>query len=263
MPIGDFEKAILRLLAANRNPESYVAGATVLLREEKSHRCSQDIDLFHDTAESLRVAAGQDGALLEKHGYVVEWDAVQPTFRRALVSRGGQTTRMEWAFDSAFRFFPVQPDPEMGYALNFWDAATNKLLALAGRGEVRDYLDVLELDRHHLSLGALAWAACGKDAGYTPQFLLEEAQRVSHYPASLLTGLQLCAPVDLVACKRHWLAAVRRAWELFRRLPAEEVGCLYLDAAGRPVTPDPAAPQFPILRRHFGRLRGAWPVIRE
>jgi hypothetical protein len=46
MPIADFEKAILRLLAANRNPESFVAGATVLLRGETSHRRSQDIDLF-------------------------------------------------------------------------------------------------------------------------------------------------------------------------------------------------------------------------
>jgi len=57
MPIADFEKAILRLLAANRNPESFVAEATVLLRDEESHRWSKDIDLFHDTAESLKLAA--------------------------------------------------------------------------------------------------------------------------------------------------------------------------------------------------------------
>ena len=44
MPIADFEKAILRLLAANRNPESFVAGATLLLRGETSHRRSQEID---------------------------------------------------------------------------------------------------------------------------------------------------------------------------------------------------------------------------
>ncbi len=263
MPIADFEKAILRLLAANRNPESYVGGATVLLRDENSHRRSQDIDLFHDTAESVKIAADADGALLERHGYEVVWDNVQPTFRRALVTRESTTTRIEWVFDSAFRFFPVQPDPEMGYVLNFWDAATNKLLALAGRGELRDYLDVLQLHRHHLSLGALAWAACGKDMGYTPQFILEEAQRLAHYPASLLSGLLSCEPVDLVECKKQWLEAVRTAKELFDRLPVEEVGCLYLDAGGKPVTPDPASAAFPTLRRHFGSVRGAWPVIRE
>ena len=48
-----------------------------------------------------------------------------------------------------------------------------------------------------------------------------------------------------------------------QHLPAEEVGCLYLDAGGNPVTPDPASAAFPALRRHFGSVRGAWPVIRE
>ena len=261
MPIANFEKAILRLLAANRNPESFVAGATVLLRDEKSHRRSQDIDLFHDTAESLKIAADTDSALLEKHGYQVVWDNVQPTFRRALIARAGETTKIEWVFDSAFRFFPVQPDPEMGYVLDFWDAATNKVLALGGRGELRDYLDVLQLHQRHLSLGALAWAACGKDIGYTPQFIIEEAQRLTHYPASLLASLHLREPVDLVECKKQWLESVREAQNLFNQLPAAEVGCLYLDASGSPVTPDPASPEFPKLRRHFGSVRGAWPVI--
>ena len=53
MPLGDFEKGLLRLLAANRNPESYIAGATVFLRREDSHRQSQDIDVFHDTVTSV------------------------------------------------------------------------------------------------------------------------------------------------------------------------------------------------------------------
>ena len=71
MPIAPFEKTILRLLAANRNPESFVAGATVLLRDENSHRRSQDIDLFHDAAESVKNAAEADCAVLEKNGFQV------------------------------------------------------------------------------------------------------------------------------------------------------------------------------------------------
>jgi len=42
----------------------------------------------------------------------------------------------------------------------------------------------LFLHRNILSLGAMAWVACGKDAGFTPQFLLEEAQRLAHYHAA-------------------------------------------------------------------------------
>ncbi len=235
----------------------------MLLRADDSPRQSRDIDLFHDTAESLRAASAADGAVLEHHGYQVEWDQVQLTFRRALVGRRGRTTKLEWVFDSAFRFFPVEADAELGYALNFWDAATNKVLALAGRGELRDYLDVLYRHRQHLGLGALAWAACGKDLGYTPHFLIEEAQRLAHYPASLPAKIASRQPVDLVACKKEWLAAAREARALFDRLPAGEVGCLYLGTHDRPVTPDPAAPEFPALQRHFGSVRGAWPVIKN
>ena len=72
--------------------------------------------------------------------------------------------RQQQHHDSAFWFFPVQADAEFGFVLHTLDGATNKLLALAGRGELRDYLDVLFLKRNVLSLGALAWAACGKDA---------------------------------------------------------------------------------------------------
>jgi len=261
MPLGDFEKTVLRLLAANRNPESYVAGATVFLRREDSHRQSQDIDVFHDTVRSLKQAASQDAASLEQNGYTLEWTETQETLRRATVSRNGRSTKMDWAYDSAFRFFPVQPDAELGFVLHPLDGATNKLLALAGRGELRDYLDVLFLHRSVLSLGALAWAACGKDIGFTPQFLIEEAQRLAHYPAVRLKTLLLSEPLDLVDCKRQWLAAVAEANTLFLKLPANEIGCLYLDVKGRAVTPNPATPEFALLDRHFGSVGGGRPAV--
>ena len=66
--------------------------------------------------------------------------------------------RLDWATDSAFRFFPVLPDEEFGYCLHQADLATNKVLALAGRSEVRDFLDTLLIDRTYLSLGAVIWA---------------------------------------------------------------------------------------------------------
>jgi hypothetical protein len=261
MPLGDFETEVLHLLAVNRNPESYVAGATVFLRRDDSTRQSQDIDVFHDTERSLKVAAAQDAAVLERNGYTLEWSETQETLHRATVSKDGRSIKVDWACDSAFRFFPVQPDSELGFVLHPLDGATNKLLALAGRGELRDYLDVLFLHRNILSLGALAWAACGKDGGFTPQFLIEEAQRLAHYPAARLKTLLLRKPVDLVDCKRQWLAAVAEANALFLRLPPEEIGCLYLDANGQAITPEPTVSAVPPLVRHFGSLGGTWPTI--
>jgi len=127
----------------------------------------------------------------------------------------------------------------------------------------RDYLDVLYFHQRHLSLGALCWAAAGKDPGVNPFMILQECQRTTHFRPEQFNDLHLAAPLDLQQWKQAWIEGSREAQLSLRRLPAEEVGCLYLDSNGKPVTPEPASAEFPALRRHFGSVRGAWPVIRE
>lgn len=261
MPIGAFEHEILRLLARNRNPDSFVAGATVLLLEPGTVRESQDVDIFHDTAESLEKSCEADIAVLRGAGYEVDLITTQPTFRRGLIRHGEQASKVEWVFDSAFRFFPVEPDPELGFRLNFWDAATNKLLALAGRREVRDYLDVLCLHQQHLHLGALAWAAAGKDGGMTPELVLDLASRNTKFHEDDLAAIRLTQPVDLRECKKSWMLAIQEAEALIEQLPPSEMGCLYLDSTRKPGRPDPSSPDFAKLTRHFGCVKGAWPRI--
>jgi len=177
MPLGQFEREVLRLLAANRNPDSFIAGATVLNRDPASLRTSKDVDVFHDTVESLALSVERDLETLRQAGYQVDISHPHETFRRATVERQGQRTKMEWALDTAFRFFPVEPDDELGWRLNFWDAAVNKVLAFAGRSEVRDLVDVLELHQRHLHLGVLAWAGAGKDPGLTPESIIQWGSR--------------------------------------------------------------------------------------
>jgi hypothetical protein len=177
------------------------------------------------------------------------------------VSKGSEELRLDWCHDSAFRFFPVRPDPEFGYCLHPVDLATNKVLALAGRTEIRDFLDILYLHETYLSLGAICWAACGKDQGFTPWSLLEMTKRHIKFRQEELNAEHLLRPLQLPTLKETWLAAVQQAEEWFARLPAAEVGCLYLDQNGLPCTPDPSAVDFPRLRRHFGSLRGSWPEL--
>lgn len=81
---------------------------------------------------------------------------------------------MQWSRDSAFRFFPLVEDSLMGLALHPFDLATNKVLALAGRLEPRDWIDVLHCDEKLQPFGFLVWSACGKDPGFNPRSLLAE-----------------------------------------------------------------------------------------
>jgi len=261
MPISDIQDEILRRIAVHRCPESYLAGATVLHLAGDSPRFSQDLDFFHDIAERVAQSAELDAKTLFEAGYDLTWLLRTPTFYRAIITMGQQQLRIEWAQDSVFRFFPVLSDERCGYRLHDADAAVNKVLALAGRSEIRDFVDVLYLDRSYLSLGAMVWAACGKDPGYTPQFLLEQAGRHSAYSQMDLNRLDLREPMDLKDLKQSWLGALDEARKLVCMLPPEELGCLYLDQASNPVTPDPASDAFPSLVRHTGSILGAWPTI--
>ena len=261
MPISDFQAEVLRCIAANRSPGSYLAGATVLHRGKDSPRYSQDLDLFHDVEESVAKSAEADADALAAAGYELEWLLRTPAFHRAVVGMDDRRLRIEWAHDSAFRFFPVEKDPDLGFRLHAADAAANKVLALAGRSEVRDFVDVIHLHETYLPLGALVWAACGKDAGFTPDLLLEQVARHSAYTQADLDRLQLREPLDCKVLKRLWLGMLDGARKLVTSLPPDEIGCLYLTQAQVPVEPDPDSRDFPQLTRHHGSVGGAWPVV--
>jgi hypothetical protein len=262
MPLTPFQKEVARTLAANRHPDSHVAGGAVINRADSSYRFSDDLDIFHDVAASVAASADADAKTLAAAGYGVAWTLRGENVFKADVSRGAESVRLDWTSDSAFRFFPVQPDEDFGYCLHQADLGTNKVLALAGRTEIRDFLDVLLIDESYLSLGAVVWAACGKDRGFTPALLLDQANRHSRFQDVELQAERLARPVDLQQLKRHWIEARTRAERLAETLPAEELGCLYLGSDHVPVTPDPNSPDFSRLLRHFGSIRGAWPRIR-
>ena len=81
--------------------------------------------------------------------------------------------------------------------------------------------------------------------------------------ATQFLELQLGAPTTLPELKGRWMEISQSALDLIARLPPAELGCLYLDSAGHPVCPDPAAPDFAKLTRHYGSVTGAWPRIAE
>jgi hypothetical protein len=220
-----------------------------------------DLDLFHDLEERVSVNATTDAETLQKAGFAFEWLLRTPAFHRGLVAVDDEQLQIEWAQDSAFRFFPIQEDDEFGYRLHDADAAVNKLLALAGRTEARDFVDVLYLHGNYLSLGALAWAAGGKDPGYTPALVLEQVARHVAYTQADIDRLLLAKPLDVAELKGQWICALEKARQLVAALPAGDLGCLYLNHQNEPVTPDPSADDFAERIRHEGCVYGAWPTI--
>ncbi|MCU1232244.1 MAG: hypothetical protein JWP63_211, partial [Candidatus Solibacter sp.] len=157
MPLSKIQTETLRLLAANRNPESYIGGSTPLNR--KAARFSNDIDVFHDREERVATSAECDGTLLQEHGYTLRWTRRDPAIYSALIERDGEETKLEWVADSDFRFFPTVRDDTFGYALHPIDLATNKVSAAYGRREPRDVVDLITVHDLILPLGAVVWAS--------------------------------------------------------------------------------------------------------
>lgn len=263
MPISEIQAAALKVIAKNRSLDSYLAGATLIHAEASSPRVSQDLDIFHDDPDLVPRSARADAASLQAAGFTVEWIEQFSALHRALVRHEADTVEIDWAADSAYRFFPLESDPTFGFRLHPIDAATNKVLAFVGRFEIRDLVDCLYLHQHLLSLGALVWAACGKDEGFTPDRIINEGQRRARFHADDLKKLHMVGRTDPVKMRQEWEAGITQARRLADSLPPQELGCLYLDESGKAVTPNPQKPGFDRLRRHRGSLRGVLPVVHE
>ena len=177
-------------------------------------------------------------ALLDKAGFVVSWLRREPGIYAAVVERHGESMKLEWVRDSDFRFFPTMRDDVFGHVLHVIDIATNKALAAAGRHAPRDALDLLYIHEHHLPLGAVIWAAVGKDPGYSPESLIAEIRRNARYRADEYEALLMAAPIDAGAVARRLRAALDAAEEFARAMPAGKEGLLFLED-GKPVQPDP------------------------
>ncbi len=264
MPLTSFQRRLALLLAANRSVDSHLAGGAALHFSPNSTRFSNDLDYFHDSIERVASAFASDQQLLEANGYRVVIDMIQPGFARASVQSEAGATKVEWAHDSAWRFMPVVQDAECGYRLHDVDVAINKVLALAGRNEARDLVDVHVIDRELLPLGALCWAAAGKDPGFSPQSLVELLRRRGRHQPEEFRRLHVVEPVDLVALKAWWLAALEAANTFIQSRPASEFGCLYFShntrrfvAPGRDAV---VGTETPIVA-HYGRLGGVLPRV--
>ena len=263
MPLTRLQQDVLHVLAALRSEESHFAGGLVLKSSEDSPRFSHDFDIFHDAEAEVARASNADVAALRAAGYDVHetlGDWRNPTgFRKARLAHLGEEIDIDWAVDAAFRFFPIEPDPLLGWRLHRFDIATNKALALGSRSVTRDYVDMVELERWY-PLEAVVWAACGKDPGFSPMLLLDMMRRFARVNPRQLETIE-ARHLDPVVLKKAWIAMTDRAESEITRvadtLPHVPVGVAFVDEHGAPGW----IGSQPSLRVHPPTVRGCWPRV--
>ena len=254
MPITNIQAHILRLLASQRDPESYVARSTPLNR--RTNRYSTDIDVFHDREELVRSAATADEAILLAAGYQVDWVRRLDTIQTANIVLGDERTKLEWVFDSDYRFFPTIPDEIFGYILHPIDLAMNKVMAAAARRALRDLIDLTAIDQIVLPLGPIIWAAVDKAPGFTPEGLIDQIRRNSNYPRVEWAQLNTETPLDPVEVSQQLRKILAEAEAFVLQMPTAKAGLLFLED-GKVVQPDPT--RLNEYQTHAGQRRGHWP----
>ena len=263
MPLSPLQIDVLKIIAANRSEASHFAGGLVLNASPDSPRFSHDFDIFHEAEIEVAKASAADVALIRAAGYTVEekvGDWSNPTsFRKARIVHAGAELEIDWAVDAAFRFFPIEPDPLLGWRLHLFDMATNKALALSARSVTRDYVDIVELDKTY-PLESIIWAACGKDVGFSPMLLLEMMRRFARINPRQLETIQ-ARNLDPIELKKAWIAMSDRAEAEITRIadtmPETPIGVAFVNAADKPGW----IGQDTTLRVHHPSVRGCWPTI--
>lgn len=261
MPLTVFQKNLAKLLSTTRSQDSYLAGGAALHSRPNSLRYSQDLDYFQDSENRVATAFASDQELLKKNNYLCSIEIHQPGYIRAIVTKKGESTKVEWAFDSAWRFLPVVADVDLGFVLDPVDLAINKLLALAGRDEPRDFLDVIYTHETILPLPCQVWAACGKDPGFNPISLLELLKRRGRYHSEDFERLNLNVKIDLQSYKSKWLVLLSEIEVFIKRAPAKEVGCLYYSKKQNKFVLPNFENQSDDISPHYGQLYGVFPQI--
>lgn len=238
VPLSNLQKAVLTAIWENRTEQSHLAGASAIHASPASIRYSGDLDFFHDNEAAVAEAFAKDRSKLGNAGFSIKPILSQPGFIRAQIAMGDESVLIDWAHDSAWRFMPTISLEGIGHVLHPVDLAVNKVLALGGRDEPRDWVDVIYLDAKFISLGAMVWAAVGKDPGMNPEMLLGLLSRKGKIQQRDLDRLILTPEVQLSDLHAQWTKSLAQAKLFVRSRPPVEAGRLYINSkSGRFFTP--------------------------
>lgn len=146
-----------------------LAGGGALIVRGDIDRLTRDLDFFAvapDQVDRLRPVL-EDA--LRQAGLTVVAERVAAGFARLTVSDGADQTGVDLAADA--RILPPEPS-EYGLMLSGEELAVDKVLAVFGRAEARDFTDLAVLEPR-FGLRRLCDRAKDKDGGFSRAVLLE------------------------------------------------------------------------------------------
>jgi hypothetical protein len=177
----------------------YLTGGTALSAFYLKHRKSNDIDLFTPEEELILPFSFKIEETLKGNGIEVKRSREFNSFVELFVCFLQESTAIHIALDSPFKFEqPADSKRFPGLKIDsLIDIATNKLLTLFGRANLRDFVDVYFLINEIFKKGDLIEKAKIKDPGFDIYWLGVAFERVNAFSTDSQEMLLLKKPFNM------------------------------------------------------------------
>ena len=177
----------------------YLTGGTALAAFYLQHRLSEDLDIFTREERLIRYVGDQFIEKLKEANFQVETVRRFLSFLELIIKKESQSVRVHLAIDSPFRFERTIRTDAGVEVDSLVDIATNKLLALFGRFEPRDFIDVFFIVKEkHLDLDALISKSKEKDPGLDEYYLAIAFEKADEFPDSVeRMPVNMLKPLDM------------------------------------------------------------------
>lgn len=164
--LSDLQSRIARIVAGLPEADGFaLAGGGALILRGAVDRRTRDLDYFATSPDEVdALVPALEGALVE-NGLQVSRVQVATGFARLLVDGDGDQTLVDLAADA--RLLPPEPSA-YGKILSGEELAADKVLAIFGRAEPRDFIDLAALEPTW-GLEHLCALAAAKDLGFDPK----------------------------------------------------------------------------------------------
>lgn len=163
MPLSDLQAHVARTITEIPEAQDFVlAGGAAMSILGIGDRTTNDLDYFATAARAVDEVRPAIERGLRHAGLTVTLERAEPGFARYVISDAADRTLLDLAYD--YRLLPPQQTP-FGPVLDRDELAADKTLALFGRAEPRDFVDVYQL-RASYTHEQLCDLAVRKDPGF-------------------------------------------------------------------------------------------------
>ncbi|WP_419917299.1 nucleotidyl transferase AbiEii/AbiGii toxin family protein [Candidatus Poriferisodalis sp.] len=177
--LTDLQRRILRILAELGESDDFaLAGGAAIIISGIADRPTNDLDFFTEHPKTVEALLDAAQTALEDAGLEVTRLAEASTFARLRVGGPDEVTYVDLASDA--RMLPAR-STDTGFMLAEAELAADKVLALSGRGESRDFIDFRGL-LTRFDIDQLCQLAGEKDPGFAPEQLVAALEYFDRIP---------------------------------------------------------------------------------